>query len=110
LLLLTFLRRHPTSLFKNFDFIKICPFGGIPYLTVQDYRLPQQPSPAPNQDIAPSFEWSYEWWTHSQFMISEKHDISGRPLITLSTSGDIILSVPQGTISLIAKTMTREMG
>jgi hypothetical protein len=43
-------------------------------------------------------------------MISEKHDISGRPLITLSTSGDIILSAPQGTISLIAKTMTRESG
>ena len=48
--------------------------------------------------------------THSQFMISENHDISGRPLITLKTSGDIILSAPEGTISMIAKTMTREIG
>jgi hypothetical protein len=29
------------------------------YLTVPDYRSQQQPGPAPNQDIAPSFEWSY---------------------------------------------------
>ena len=28
-------------------------------LTVLDYRLQQQQGPAPNQDIAPSFEWSY---------------------------------------------------
>ena len=48
--------------------------------------------------------------THSQFMISEKHDVSGRPLITLSTSGDIVLSAPEGSISMIAKTMTREIG
>ena len=48
--------------------------------------------------------------THSQFMISENHDVSGRPLITLSTSGDIVLSAPEGSISMIAKTMTREIG
>jgi hypothetical protein len=29
------------------------------YLTVLDYRLQQQLGSAPNQDIAPLFEWSY---------------------------------------------------
>jgi len=47
---------------------------------------------------------------HSNLMISEKHDSTGRPMITLSTSGDIILSAPSGSISLISKTFTRDIG
>ena len=46
----------------------------------------------------------------SNFMISEKHDSTGRPMIYLSTDGDIVLSAPGGSISMIAKTFTRDIG
>ena len=44
------------------------------------------------------------------FTLSEKHDATGRPQITLESAGDIILSAPAGRVHIIANIFTRQVG
>ena len=46
----------------------------------------------------------------NSFTLSEKHSATGRPQIALNSTGDILLSAPNGRVHIIANIFTREVG
>ncbi len=46
----------------------------------------------------------------SSIMLTEKHDSTGRTLITISSEGDIVLSAPNGRVHIKSKFFSREIG
>ena len=47
---------------------------------------------------------------HNSLTFSESHTATGRPLIALSSSGDIVLSAPEGRVHIQSKFFSREVG
>ncbi len=47
---------------------------------------------------------------HNSLTFSEKHTATGRPLIALSSTGDIVLSAPEGRVHIQSKYYSREVG
>ncbi len=47
---------------------------------------------------------------HNSLTFSESHTATGRPLIALSSSGDIVLSAPEGRVHIQSKFFSREIG
>ena len=47
---------------------------------------------------------------HNSLTFSESHTATGRPLIALSSSGDIVLSAPEGRVHIQSKYFSREVG